>query len=184
MRKGNLDTDVSVAFDQLSLENFSSTPHPNHPSYLVEEPSSPPLSNIPETPHFLLLPSLVADLFTSRGLLDKPLLLIWFLLPNLSISFSLLSTLCLLFWLRRRVLSCPSPRNESHCLELSWAISAQAFRALRTLISVHNPSLLFLSEVKISFLSLSLFLYCAKKISFNYFEFSPTSSSAGGLALL
>lgn len=154
VRKGNLDTDVSVAFDQLSLEKFSSTPHPNHPSYLVEEPSSPPLSNIPETPHFLLLPSLVANLFTSRGLLDKPLLLIWF--PSLSPYCQL----CVYFFGWRGG-SYLAPRPEMslsawNCRGLSQPRHSGHWEPLSQCTILLSSS----SQKLKSPLSLSLFLYC------------------------
>lgn len=58
----------------------------------------------------------------------------------------------------------------------------KAVRALKALISKNNPSLLFLSEIKIS--SLTRFTRLSKYLGFPSFEIFLGSDSAGGIALL
>lgn len=55
-------------------------------------------------------------------------------------------------------------------------------RALKALNSAHKPSLLHLSEIKLS--SLARFSHIAKLLGFSHFEFVPATDSAGGIALL
>lgn len=55
-------------------------------------------------------------------------------------------------------------------------------RALKALNSAHKPSLLLLSEIKLS--SSSRFSFLAKSLGFSCYEFIPATGSAGGIALL
>lgn len=57
-----------------------------------------------------------------------------------------------------------------------------AVRALEALVSVHKSSLVFLSEIKLSYLP--KFSKISKYIGFSYFEFIPTIGSSGVIDLL